>query len=417
MVLLLPALAGMTDVKMGPVQLSEFYVAACAVLVALPMRRVISRTKTRTSLAITKCFWWFMVIASLGAALAMFTEPFVITSDVDTLLKQPGWISASRLIQLLAAYFCFALVRSYSAASPRFLRKGVRWYVAAATAFSTYGIVSYVLLLWAGIDLGGAYGEEGIRLKSLFVEGGPFGMYAASAIVMTLGQRGTLILKRREETTALAILVVALLLSQSKAAAIAIAATFVAALFVSGSISMRKYRSSMAAVAIIIVAMAVYTDTAAQLGRYIATRELLIDSAETYKNDPNVAMGRIAGAVIIPGMIASNPWLGVGIGNYSLLRNSDEYISGMPAVDAWDLHGLGLFGFTAEVGLLGISLFVSTFIMVIRAAKRSSAGFPLTACSIFPLTAFLFGTQATFIYPWILSAFAVALVDRIRPDI
>src|SRR5207248_6892536 len=67
--------------------------------------------------------------------------------------------------------------------------------------------------------------------------------------------------------------------------------------------------------------------------------------------DPNLVMGRISGTLIVPRMIGVHPVLGIGLGNYSLMRNDPDYLQGLPSVEKWDLPGLGLVGSTAELGI------------------------------------------------------------------
>ena len=120
-------------------------------------------------------------------------------------------------------------------------------------------------------------------------------------------------------------------------------------------------------------------------------------------------MGRLAAFVIVPQMIAAHPLVGIGVGNYSLMRNDPDYLQGLPAVDDWDLAGMGLLGSTAEFGI-PLTLFLLALLLrpSIRAGRRKSPAIVAVAAALLPL-AFLLGVNLNFFYPWLVAAFVLSL--------
>ena len=106
-------------------------------------------------------------------------------------------------------------------------------------------------------------------------------------------------------------------------------------------------------------------------------------------------------------MIEAHPITGIGLGNFSLLRNAPEYLQGLPTKDTWELPGIGLVAYVAE---LGIPLFVYLMVLLCMPAwmcrfRASKFAFVLAAYQ--PL-AHVFGVQLNFYYPWLCAAFALA---------
>ena len=61
---------------------------------------------------------------------------------------------------------------------------------------------------------------------------------------------------------------------------------------------------------------------------------------------------------LVPRMIIMNPIFGIGIGNYSLVRNDPKYLKGLPVYYQWDQHSLGLIGYLPEFGIPLFLLFI-----------------------------------------------------------
>jgi len=145
-----------------------------------------------------------------------------------------------------------------------------------------------------------------------------------------------------------------------------------------------------------------------QLVTYWLLYQQIGEIAAEHAGDPNYVMGRVTGALIVPRMIAAHPVAGIGLGNYSLMRNDPQYLQGLPPVDDWDLTGMGLGGAMAELGVpLAACLFV-VLLVPLRAARKNKAGAAIALAAAFQPLSFLLGVNLNFFYPWLMSAFALA---------
>jgi hypothetical protein len=106
-------------------------------------------------------------------------------------------------------------------------------------------------------------------------------------------------------------------------------------------------------------------------------------------------------------MIASHPMTGIGIGNYSLMRNDPHYLGSLPTItDAEDLPAIGIPGIAAEMGIpTTIWLLILLFKPYWVCRKKASI---IGVAAIFQPIAHFFGVQLTFFYPWFVSACALA---------
>jgi hypothetical protein len=406
-------LAALTDVKLGPVQLAEALGLAMLPFVAWDVAGWRAGAGRPGPGWKPRWFAAFLLAAALGALIAGLRERFVIPADATSALKQPGWISAARLVQFGLAFCTAALLARACTRWRGVFENGLRAYAAAATASSAYGLASYAALRFAHVALGGAYdtGDGVVRLRSFFVEGGPFGLYALSGLIVLFTLRRRRLIGARAAAAAAATIAAAFLLSQSKAATLAGVLDIALAAVLGSPGLLRRYWKPLLAAALAAAASAAMTDLPTVFGVLLDRREQLEATPGLFGDDPNILMGRIAGAIIVPAMIWQHPLLGVGIGNYSLLRDSPLYNPILPAANAWDLHGLGLYGFMAEVGFVGVVALAGLMLAPALAARRLGQAIDVAALALYPILALLFGVQPTFLYPWVLFAFAVASVQ------
>ncbi len=126
-------------------------------------------------------------------------------------------------------------------------------------------------------------------------------------------------------------------------------------------------------------------------------------------DDYNLVMGRVMATVLLPRIVMLHPILGIGIGNYSLVRNDPMILLGLPTTPEWDLPGLGILGYVAELGI-PLTLLVLWLYAYPMRASRGLSGW-LALLSAYPLMAALFGVQLNFCYPWVVAGLALAAVD------
>lgn len=233
------------------------------------------------------------------------------------------------------------------------------------------------------------------RMRGFYVEGGPYGLYISTLLLLEL-----MFLKRK---LFLAMFAVALLLSQSKAGIVgAVVFGFLAMTFrypfLRSFINPKNvFRFSTLMLVGVLLGGAVmykvaenYVDDLSNLNEVLALRG----------NDPSLVMGRIAATYIGPNIISDNPYIGVGLGAYSLVRNNSEYRGPFPVVPGWDLTGLGgFFNLMIENGAIGVILFL---IATIRYFKFDEMGMVFFVLFVLP---FLLGAQLYMVYPWLYLGF------------
>ncbi|MGB4776425.1 MAG: hypothetical protein WBP45_14710, partial [Daejeonella sp.] len=126
-------------------------------------------------------------------------------------------------------------------------------------------------------------------------------------------------------------------------------------------------------------------------------------------DDFGLVMGRVSGMFIVPKMLLSNPFFGIGLGNYPLVRNSPDYLGIFPYVPHWDEHGLGgLVSLAVEGGLLILGLFTLILIRIYFELKqRNRAISEIILLFIIPT---LLGVQLHFMYIWFVLGVILALL-------
>jgi len=264
-------------------------------------------------------------------------------------------------------------------------------------------VLGWLLLKGAGIATPLVY-DFNDRVRGFFNEGGPYGMFlVAASLAVLLRARLKPYVYRFQVPVTLGLFGVALLLSGSKAGFLASAALAVLGVLLSGS---RRQRLILIGTAVLLLAVLALFQR--QLLTYWLLYQDIDEVAAYHPGDPNYVMGRVTGALIAPRMIAAHPIGGIGLGNYSLMRNDPTYLQGLPAVDEWDLTGMGLVGAMAELGIpLALCLF-AILLRPLRMARKTKAAPIIAIAAAFQPLSFLLGVNLNFFYPWLVTALALA---------
>jgi hypothetical protein len=286
---------------------------------------------------------------------------------------------------------------------PDILRKLLAAYVWAALIGSVWGLISFVAF-YGGLELPGVTSGVIPRICGFFVEGGPFGVYLVGAVIIQLA-RGYYLgyVPRRTFLVQLAILVVALLGTQSKAAVALIGA--VAIVFL---VKTRHFRL-VVLMAFAMVPVAFTSNLISGVEGYYQNYANYHQAAAERPDDTSLIAGRLAAAILLPRIVAQHPFLGVGLGNYALVRNDPAILRGLPYLSIWDAPGLGLFGYLAELGI-PLTLFVLWLYAYPLLQAWRSRPWIVLLCS-YPLLAALFGVQLNFAYPWIVAGIGLATIS------
>jgi hypothetical protein len=339
-----------------------------------------------------------LITSVAGLRLPFFPPPEI------SMFKQPFFLSLSRLLELaLAIYFSLAITDSVQGRD-RLLRTALTAYTAAGVVSALVSIVGFVIFQMTG-DSTYFVNDLDHRVQGFFNEGGPYGLYLTSVILVLMVRRRLFPeLSRLSYSVAFVIIATAWVLSFSKAGLIAgILCGAVAITFIS------NIRKRIAAALILPIAVAAFFLLFERgLNGYWNSISGFDETVIFRPNDRNLVMGRIVAFFIVPRMIAAHPLLGIGLGNYSLMRNDPDYLQGLPTVDDWDLPGLGIISNAAELGVpLALFLFLLT-LRPFRDARRHKAFPVLLATAAFQPIALLVGVNVNFFYPWLLSGFALA---------
>lgn len=396
--------APLTDLKVADIESAELF-CFLSYVILIPWFCVVtySRAWNELTLRQLKVYGAFLILTFILALVATRLETFPIP---DTgVFKTAPFLSFARVAQLAIDMGCAAVLVQAMADDQRFLKLLVQSYVYAGLVSAVYAIVSW-LALYGGVDLGGAYIVEGPRAKGFFVEGGPFGVYLISVIAVCVFRWRVLGCSRQlPSLIQLLVLATALVLSSSKAGILlGLVLLVVFAMFAGRA----KY--VLGVIMGLVLVVLVFPWMLEALAGYFADYSNFEEVLASRPDDTSLMMGRIMAAILVPIMTIDHPFLGIGIGNYPLQRNNPEYLSGLPTTDLWDLPGLGLVGYAAE---LGIPLFLVLCWLLWKPASmaRSSRAPALVGCvASYQFFAHLMGVQLTFIYPWIVSSITMGYI-------
>jgi hypothetical protein len=346
------------------------------------------------------------LMASLLLALASMRFRFYPPPGI-TFLRMPLILSIARVVELALGIFYMLYLASILRREPVNRRYAMRAYFWAGVASAAFSLLSYPLLFMANLEWG-VY-LPGYRARGWFNEGGPYGLYLASVIIVGLLLYDLHYLKRIQVWGSGIILLLALVGSQSKATFMAACVLILLNLVLVGTF---RQRIALAAFALALCTV-VWTMTPVpqlMIG-YVNAYEIVQQYGNYVDEDAYGGFGgRVAGMVLVPRMVLAHPITGIGLGNFSLLRNSPEYLQGLPTRDNWELPGIGLIAYVAE---LGIPLFTYLMLLLCLPAwmtrhRISMFAFILAA---YQPVAHIFGVQLNFYYPWICSAFALSIPE------
>ncbi|MCL9781304.1 O-antigen ligase family protein [Vibrio sp. S4M6] len=331
----------------------------------------------------------FLVLAIL------YFESLIVTYySVDvfynySFLKSKYFISTSRFLELIFCAFLIDLLHNF------FSTKDEYDFIPMLRSFLNKNVILLILILFVFfLDVVlkthfVSYGSSH-RLKGLYVEGGPFGLYISCLFLFEL-----YFFKRK---AILVFFLILLLLTQSKASYVFCALGIAYIIFVrvkqlNGFIDFRnKIRFCF-----FIIFVALFSVFAIFIfaKNYIKDGDNMKPYISSHMNDNSAVMGRVAASYIGVNMIKEHPLVGVGLGNYSLVRNSQPYRGFFPIVKGWDLTGLGgVFTLQVENGLFGVVLFLG-WVISYFSLKKDSLIFVILF--LFPM---LLGAQLYMVYPW-----------------
>ena len=395
-------LSGATDVKIADIQSVEVVVLLALVAMVFRPQGGLRIEGPRVVLALVPHVFILFFLLALTSVLSLRLHFYPIPGTGP--LKQPPWATFVRLFEIIVSVSSMFIVALAIGRDPVRLKKVFSAYMAAAYVSAAWGLGCFLLWGVSGVRFSGITDLNAIpRIRGLFVEGGPFGLYVAGALLIQAIRYFYLrYIGKTEFVVGSGLLVLALAGTQSKSAVFLI-------LFV-GLFYMLFSRRFVVVVLLAMLAIPLFvtSDVFDGLSAYMKSRNQFSVIAFTNFDDRNIVMGRVMASVLLPRIIATHPFLGVGIGNYSLVRNDPFLLRGLPQTSEWDLHGLGLLGYMAELGIPLALYAMFIYLKPFLAARRTRPWIGLL--SIYPLGAALFGVQLNFAYPWVVLGMALAAI-------
>jgi len=112
-------------------------------------------------------------------------------------------------------------------------------------------------------------------------------------------------------------------------------------------------------------------------------------------------------------MIQDYPLLGIGLGNYPIMRNNPSYLGVIPVspIGKTDAHGYGgLAQLLVDGGVFIFILFMYIMYLFYKKVKSLKEG--LENYLLIFLCFFIFGVQIYFLYPWVLLGILISLSSK-----
>jgi hypothetical protein len=337
-----------------------------------------------------------MLLMAAGALWALTRPIYIQTSG----LYRPGVFSASRLLELILDVAAMIILADIFRRSPAKCLFTMRIFFWVGTLSAFYGILGNFTRV-------NPFGVAE-RAAGFFNEGGPFGLYLLSNIAVGWVLRSSEGRYLRIAIT-LAFLpnLVALVLSASKAAYLGIGLMLLLQALMASSL--RQRIAVVCVFAIMVGLILSYTTVSHGVMAYTSSAQDYVLLSNLFPTNYNLVVGRVAGLFLVPRMIATHPWTGVGLANYGLVRNAYEYRGASVWVTVADTPGLGLAGMVAEIGIPTSLYLLYILFLPLAAVRRSTAWTPLISLVLVQPIVHLVGAQLNVTYPWMTTAFALGL--------
>jgi hypothetical protein len=374
------------------------------VLLGLIFRQGLQVRVYRPFSAIGKNYAIFLGVAFLFSLFALQQD--FASSFHDSALKKPVLVTIARMAELFLDVFYMLYLASLYLEDEALCRFGMKTYYWVGMVGCAYAFATFPLNVLFNAQLG-TYGDAH-RFRGFNNEGSGFGLYLLSVVVVAVVLYRRKWLGRRQFMWAMAIFLVGLVGSQSKAL------FFAAALL--GVIDMmwlfRGWRrwSLIGGMLVALIAVASLLDFQTQIDAYIRGSEKYQELSNLRPTDGNFVMGRVAGAVLGPRMLAAHPLLGIGWGNYPLVRDDPEYRQGTAfALSSTDAPNLGLLDYVIELGIpLWLYLTWVELKPALMVRRRSRDVWLLSLALMQPLSNWA-GAHLNLTHPWVVSGFALGL--------
>jgi len=345
------------------------------------------------------------LVAAFVLSLFALQQDFA-SSFQDTAFKRPVLVTVARMGELFLDVFYMLYLANLYRLDESLCRFGTRIYYWAGIAGCFYSFATFPLNVLFNTQLG-TYADSH-RFRGFNNEGSGFGLYLLSVALVALLLYRRQWLSRRNFRWGMAVILTGLVGSQSKSLffAMALLGTIVMVWMFRGW----KRWALVGGVFAVLIAVASVLDFQTQIDAYIRGSEQYQELSNLRSTDGNFVMGRVAGAVLGPRMLVARPLLGIGWGNYPLVRDDSEYRRGTAfALSSTDAPNLGMVDYMIE---LGIPLwFYLTWIELkpIFMMRRQGAGVLLISVGLMQPLSNWAGAHLNLTHPWMVSGIALGI--------
>lgn len=381
-----------TDLKIGFVKISEFILLLIAPLLLFKK--------------VNKYFIYFFLFFTIEMLLAL-----VITFNQEfehlgrSVIKAPYIISFGRFIELIACItlgcITYRLFQQNVYQSQNIITRlvNINIYITIGVVLIYFMVVLGVIPIDKSIMVYSDY-----RLKGLYVEGGPYGLFLTFIFMLTsfLEKTKTRLFKQ------LFLIIVIVFFAKSKAGFLCLLVW----IFLQNMGYLKNKLKLFLYPALVLALIGFYFTFVKISYMYVDKMDKIRKEVHLRPNDPNLIMGRFSGFYIVPNMIKENPVLGIGLGNYPLIRNNKIYRGFFPLPDKEirdaDASGFGgIVDIIIDMGIVGLLIFMYLNSLLIKRLIVKNNGVVLLLGF---LILFLFGVQLYFSYPW--AFFGIILAYR-----
>ncbi|MGJ8743438.1 hypothetical protein [Polaribacter sp.] len=352
---------------------------------------------------INKWSLYLLILFTLWLVISLAINPFrdfYLLTNVSV-LKKPYLISIGRYLELIScinlATLVYLFLKNKTKQQVQIFIKYIFNFCLFFTIINTliFALLKFNFILESNL----LYYDHGIRLKGWYVEGGPYGLMVSFTFILTFFYKSKYHLLNR-----FFLIFVIFFLARSKAGIVLILTWYVLMYY---KIAYNKLRELN--FIIIIIGGFLISLVIIKLGDgYIKDIVNVKREMKERPQDVNLVMGRIAGLFIFPNMVSHNPILGIGLGNYPIIRNNPEFLKFIPKSPPGktDAHGFGgLIQLLVDGGLVFLILFLLIVYKLYQKLKKKENG-DEKYLQIF-LFFFVFGVQIYFLYPWVLIGISI----------
>jgi hypothetical protein len=393
-----------TLLKVAEIQYLELFLAADFLIISwLFVRNRMQVRVYRPFLSIGRSYAIFLALVFLLALLALRENFYPYTF---TLLKRPLLVTVSRMAELFLDVFYMLFMASLYREDEALCAFGARVYYWMGVAGGVYALLTFPLNVLYQLQLGTSSVSH--RFRGFDNEAGPYGTYMVSVCILTVAMYHRKWLTRTQFYAGMAFFLVLLAGSQSKAGFFV--ALTAACFHLLWSQSGWKRWTTIAATSIVFITIALAVDIPKQISVYIRGSETYQELSLSKSTDANFVMGRVAGTVLAPRMIAAHPLAGIGWGNYPMVRDDPAYRQGTAfSVGNVDSPGLGLIDYIVELGFpLWIYMTWIGIKPVYILRRHRADAWLLTLAMIQPISNW-FGAHLNITHPWVVVGLALGM--------